>query len=118
MKNFKNLTTLEILNKIEDLSTTYSIIQFKDYTTNEDDERCNKIEEEINNLKNELKSRNTKLYYYYDGSYYLSRNASLCFSTDKVYFLTEEEANTFLKNAIMDEQDKKKFVLGVELWNY
>lgn len=103
------MTRKELLDKIESLELTYSINEFNDNQSYEDIERQNELSKEIDSLKEQLKSFKEPFYYITDGRWYIGSNPSLCFSTDIVYYDTKEDAEESLKNAIMNESDKKNF---------
>ena len=103
------MTRKELLDKIESLELTYSINEFNDNQSYEDRIEQNNLKEKIKSLKEQLKSFKEPFYYVTDGRWYIGSNPSLCFSTDIVYYDTKEDAEKSLKNAIMDESNRKNF---------
>lgn len=105
----------KIVQKIEDLRTQISYINFQDHLSQEDYERMDKLNLEIKELEKQLKGvkgvavRCTSISGGY--SFYLTNNSILCCGDKPTIFESEEEAQDYLDKArIVPSEYKIEFI--------
>lgn len=104
----------EIEKRICELRHQYSMIQMADSLSSEDYAKLREIDSEIEKLKSQRKGG---YYVVLEGSNcfpYLTDDSNLCWSDEKTYFSTREEAQKAIRNADIHEEDRRNLKIVKE----
>lgn len=106
----------ETEKRICELRHQYSMIQMADSLSSEDYAKLKEIDSEIEKLKSQRKGG---YYVVLEGSNcfpYLTDDSNLCWSDEKTYFSTREEAQEAIRNADIHEEDRRNLKIVKEVF--